>query len=113
MYQPPLYSRKALYVIRENIRSLLVARKEDQAALAQHCGHDRSWLNKFLNSGRGIQLKDLDLIAGFFGIEPYQLFQPGISSLSACPCKASGEPYTMRFPPWAYVPVGNAEVRNQ
>jgi transcriptional regulator with XRE-family HTH domain len=71
-----------LYLVRENIRVLLAARNESQTTLAQYCGHDKSWLNKFLNEGRGIQIEDLDRIAAFFGIEPYQLFQPGISRLT-------------------------------
>lgn len=73
---------KALYLLRTNIRSLLNARKEDQKTLAEWCGHDKSWINKFLNEGRGMQMQDLDRIATFFGLEAYQLFQPGISILT-------------------------------
>lgn len=73
---------KSLYILRENIRSLLAARKEEQKALAEWCGHDKSWMNKFLNEGRGIRVGDFDRIASFFGIETYQLFQPGISRLT-------------------------------
>lgn len=76
------FTRKTLYILRENIRSLLIARKEDQVALARWCGHDKSWLNKFLNEGRGIRLADLDRIGAFFGVEAYQLLQPGISRLT-------------------------------
>lgn len=76
------FQRKAIYILRENIRTLLDARREDQQALARHCGHDKSWINKFLNEGRGVTLKDFDKIATFFGIETYQLFQPGISRLT-------------------------------
>lgn len=76
------HHRKTLVVLRENVRALLAARNESQTSLAQYCGHDKSWLNKFLNEGRGLQLPDLDRIAAFFGIEPYQLFQPGISRLT-------------------------------
>jgi hypothetical protein len=61
---------------------LLAARQESQTTLARWCGHDKSWLNKFLNEGRGLQLVDLDKIAAFFGVEPYQLFQPGIGRLT-------------------------------
>ena len=78
----PQFSRKALVVLRENVKTLLYARREDQAELARHCGHDKSWINKILNEGRGMQLDDLDKVASFFGIEPYQLFQPGISRLT-------------------------------
>ena len=73
------HHRKALSLIRENIRTLLARRGESQTALARYCGHDKSWINKFLNEGRGVQLDDLDKIAAYFGIEPYQLMQPGIS----------------------------------
>jgi hypothetical protein len=75
-------TRKADHVLRANIEHLLAARKEDQKTLAQWCGHDKSWINKFLNKGRGISLKDFDKIADFFGLETYQLFQPGISRLT-------------------------------
>lgn len=76
------FHRKAVHVLRENIRSLLAGRKEDQVTLARWCGHEKSWINKFLNEGRGLRIPDLDGIASFFGIDPYQLFQPGISSLT-------------------------------
>lgn len=78
----PTFVRKSLYVLRENIRALLDARKEDQKTLADWCGHDKSWMNKFLNEGRGIRVGDFDKIASFFGIEVYQLFQPGISRVT-------------------------------
>lgn len=68
--------------MRANVLALLAARKESQADLASWLKHDRSWINKFLNGERQVQLKDLDRIADFFGIATYQLFQPGISPLS-------------------------------
>lgn len=73
---------KAIFLIRQNVAALLAARHETQTALAQWVGHKKSWINKFLNEGREVQLKDLDRIAAFFGIETYQLFQPGISRLT-------------------------------
>lgn len=73
---------KSLYILRENIRKLLLVRREEQKALAEWCGHDKSWMNKFLNEGRGIRVGDFDKIASFFGVEPYQLFQPGISAIT-------------------------------
>lgn len=76
------FSKKSLYILRENVRTLLHARKEEQKTLAEWCGHDKSWMNKFLNEGRGIRIDDFDRIAAFFGIETYQLFQPGISRLT-------------------------------
>lgn len=72
---------RALVLLRRNISSLLDARKESQTALARWLQKDKSWINKFLNETREIQLKDLDRIADFFGIATYQLFQPGISPL--------------------------------
>ncbi len=76
------FQRKAAHVLAENVRTLLDARKEDQQTLARWCGHDKSWINKFLNGGRGVTLKDFDKIATFFGLETYQLFQPGIARLT-------------------------------
>lgn len=73
---------KATVIMRENVRSLLSARKESQADLAKWLRHDRSWINKFLNGERQMQMKDLDRVADFFGIATYQLFQPGISALT-------------------------------
>ena len=68
--------------MRNNILALLSARKESQADLAGWLKHSRSWINKFLNGERQVQLKDLDRIADFFGLATYQLFQPGISPLT-------------------------------
>lgn len=73
---------KATYLLRRNIEALLQARKETQTSLAFAIGHKKSWINKFLNGTRQLQLKDLDRIADFFGLATYQLFQPGISSLT-------------------------------
>lgn len=68
--------------MRNNVRALLYARKESQADLASWLKHSRSWINKFLNGERQVQLKDLDRIADFFGLATYQLFQPGISPIT-------------------------------
>jgi transcriptional regulator with XRE-family HTH domain len=70
---------RALYVLRTNISGLLYHRKQTQADLASWLGKGRSWINKFLNGTREIQLKDLDRIADFFGLCAYQLFQPGVA----------------------------------
>ena len=72
----------ALYLLRRNIAELLRTRKESQHSLAFSLGHDKSWLNKFLNGEREIQLRDLDKVADFFGLSPYQLFQPGITAFT-------------------------------
>jgi hypothetical protein len=75
---------KALHVLRQNIRALLMDRKESEALLAQAIGFKhRSSLNKFLNNDRsGFQMWRLDKMAAFFGLPVYQLFQPGISPLT-------------------------------
>lgn len=73
---------RATTIMRHNVSTLLSARKETQAELAGWLRHSRSWINKFLNGERQIQMKDLDRIADFFGIAAYQLFQPGISPLT-------------------------------
>lgn len=73
---------KATVIMRENVKSLLLARKESQSDLAKWLRHTRSWINKFLNGERQMQMKDLDRVADFFGIATYQLFQPGISALT-------------------------------
>lgn len=77
------YGVKALRQLKANIETLLAHRKEDQATLARWCHHSKAWINKFLNDPEAsIQIKDLDKIADFFGIAPYQLFQPGISAIT-------------------------------
>lgn len=73
---------RAPIIMRNNIQALLHARKESQSDLASWLKHSRSWINKFLNGERQVQLKDLDRIADFFGLATYQLFQPGISQLT-------------------------------
>ena len=84
----PLYAKKALPLVRDNIRALLAAQKEDQKSLAQYVGKSKSWINKVLNDGRGLQLADMDKIAAFFHVETYQLLQPGIAARSE---RRSGE----------------------
>jgi hypothetical protein len=81
----PLFSVKGLVVLKRNIESLLADRKENQVQLAIACGHRKSWINKFIKDDTmkvEIQLRDLDKIANFFGIEVHQLFQPGIGRLT-------------------------------
>jgi transcriptional regulator with XRE-family HTH domain len=84
-----LFDLKALYVLRNNIAGLLTIQRRSQSALAravmgdsERGRKDKSWINKFLNGTREIQLKDLDAIAQFFGVQPYQLFQPGTIALT-------------------------------
>ncbi len=79
VYSLPMSDLRALHLIRTNISALLYARKQSQVDLASWMRRDKSWLNKFLNGTREVQLKDLDRIADFFGLATYQLFQPGVS----------------------------------
>lgn len=78
----PINQLRATQIMRENISALLSARKQSQSDLASWLRKDKSWINKFLNGHRQIQLKDLDRIADFFGLATFQLFQPGISPLT-------------------------------
>lgn len=83
--ETPQFATRALVVLKRNLQHLIADRKESQVALARHVRHSKSWINKFLNDTTDrteIQIKDVDRIASFFGIEPYQLFQPGISRLT-------------------------------
>jgi len=66
--------------MRENIEGLLRERGRTQYSLAMWLSHDKSWINKFLRGQRQMQLKDLDRVADFFGLETYQLFRPGAST---------------------------------
>jgi len=73
---------KALYLLKQNIRALLEARGQEQQALAKFCHKTDAWISQILNRPeRGFQVQELDRMAEFFGLEPYQLFQPGISAL--------------------------------
>lgn len=73
---------RAVNQLRENVKALLLARKEDQKTLAFHMGVHPTTVNKFLQGTREVQLAALDSMADFFGIATYQLFQPGISRLT-------------------------------
>lgn len=80
---------KATHLLRHNIRTLLRARGQHYADLAQWCHKSRAWLTKILKEDRDdptdvrdFRLKELDRIADFFGLAAYQLFQPGISPLT-------------------------------
>lgn len=74
-------SVSARFLFRQNVRALLIARNENAASLAAWCSHDKSWASKVLAGDREPQLKDLDRIADFFGIDTYMLFQPGVEPL--------------------------------
>jgi hypothetical protein len=74
--------------LKHNIDTLLKARNQTRHDLAFWCRKSDAWLSKILSETaihdqkRGVPLKYLDRIADFFGISPYQLFQPGISALT-------------------------------
>jgi transcriptional regulator with XRE-family HTH domain len=74
---------KAVYILKKNIDALLQARGQKRKELAQYCGRTEAWMSQiFTKPHREIPLKYLDRIADFFGLAPYQLFQPGISPLT-------------------------------
>jgi hypothetical protein len=74
---------KAGDLLRLNIDALLRARHQTRHDLAQWCRNTDGWLSKILGKdARNLPLKYLDRMADFFGLAPYQLFQPGISPLT-------------------------------
>lgn len=78
---------KANLLLKQNIRTLLDRRREDQIALARWVRpgvkNPAPWLSQILSSQtREFQTRYLDRIADFFGIATYQLLQPGISPLT-------------------------------
>jgi transcriptional regulator with XRE-family HTH domain len=78
---------KATGLLRHNIRTLLRSRGQTPHDLAFYCRKTDAWISKILSDKesdqtRGLPLKYLDKIADFFGVAPYQLFQPGISPLA-------------------------------
>lgn len=74
---------QASALLKRNIEALLRARGQTRHDLAMWCRRSDAWLSTIMdvNGTRGLPLKYLDRIADFFGIETYQLFQPGISPL--------------------------------
>jgi hypothetical protein len=74
---------KSQFVLKQNIRTLLRARGLNQSSLAFFCRKTESWISQILTKpNRGFRMGELDCIADFFGLEVYQLFQPGISPLT-------------------------------
>jgi DNA-binding Xre family transcriptional regulator len=71
---------RADLLLAKNIRALLTVRGADQKDLARWCGHAPAWLSKILVGQRGIQIKELGMIADFFGVQVADLFQFGIST---------------------------------
>lgn len=75
-------SLRARYLLVENIKALLSARRVDQRDLAQWAGHRGAWISKILSGDRGVQLGDLDKIADFFGLTVADLFSVGIARVT-------------------------------
>lgn len=73
---------RAKYLLAENIRALLRHRGIDDGDLAFFCGHQPSWISKFLNQHRGMSLEDIGKVADFFGLTVSELFSPGISAVT-------------------------------
>lgn len=74
---------KAINLLKHNIDAMLHARHQKRKDLARWCRRTEAWLSQIFSSDdRNIPLKYLDRMADFFGIATYQLFQPGISSLT-------------------------------
>lgn len=73
---------KANRLLAENITTLLKGRGQKQKDLADWCGHSQVWIGAILSGKRDARLQDIDRMADFFGIATYQLFQPGISTLT-------------------------------
>ena len=74
---------KANYLFKQNIVALLSARGQTRHDLAWFCRRSDAWLSKILGrDDRNVSMKYLDKFADFFGIAPYQLFQPGITPLT-------------------------------
>lgn len=82
---------KAKALLKRNIDAMLSARGQTRHDLARWCHRSDAWLSKIFaepkperkdRTDRGVPLKYLDRFAQFFGVETYQLFQPGISHLT-------------------------------
>lgn len=70
---------KAHHLLKKNIDALLKARGRQRKDIAVYCRRSEAWLSQiFTNEDRNMPLKYLDRIADFFGLETYQLFQPGL-----------------------------------
>lgn len=75
----PTYGRtlRAQVLLIRNIKALLADRGIEQEALSLWAGHQPPWISKILAGTRGVQLKDLDRIADFFGLTVAQLLTHG------------------------------------
>lgn len=73
---------KLKYILIENIRALLVARRIDQGDMAFAVGHSNAWISKILSGDRNMSIEDIDKVAGYFGLTGSQLVCHGISSVT-------------------------------
>lgn len=80
---------KANLLLKHNIDTLLKARRQTRRDLAAWCRQSINpkiidpWISQiFTDPDREFQMKYLDRMADFFGLEVYQLFQPGISAVT-------------------------------
>ena len=73
---------KAQSLLAQNVEALLKSRGLKQVDLANWCRKSEVWVSQFLGGKRSWKIKDLDRIADCFGVATYQLFQPGISTLT-------------------------------
>lgn len=82
---------KAHLILKQNIETLLRSRGQTRRDLAQHVlqtldKRADSWISHIFGKKgyhtRVVPAQYLDRIAAFFGLEVYQLFQPGISPLA-------------------------------
>jgi hypothetical protein len=75
--------KRAGHLFKHNVEALLKARGQTKHDLAMWCRRTDAWLSKILgHDDRNLPMKYIDRIADFFGLAPYQLFQPGITPLT-------------------------------
>lgn len=71
---------RANRILKDNIDALLRRDRLNRKDLAEWCGNKESWISKIYRDPtekREIPLKYLGRIADLFGVEVYELFQPG------------------------------------
>ena len=77
--RPPFSaSLKAEWLLVENLRILLRERGVDAQDLAQWCGHKPAWLSKIMQGERLMRVKELGMVADFFGLTVCDLFSFGL-----------------------------------
>jgi hypothetical protein len=70
-------------LMKANVKALLKLRGRTPEDLAKWCRNSASWIDKiFREERREFPMKYFDPIAKFFGVEVYQLLQPGIADRS-------------------------------